>query len=183
MEIEAQRLCRLSPVRIIGRNVLHGLFGRVQRPLREPLLRAQSLLAVGGAHGGVGAVGAHRAGLHVVPEEDVQHADQAGLDVLLLHGEGRLDAPLSAREPRLRPDTVRDSIRRHLEPIPAADRELLSLAAVAGDDVEVRLLARALDIDAATVLARLIPIPLSKVCERLSLQYRKNSNGTASGKP
>ena len=72
-----------------------------------------------------------------------------------LQQEGRLDAPPSAREPLLLPDTVRDSIRRHLEPIPAADRELLSVAAVAGDDVEVRLLARALDTDPATVLERL----------------------------
>lgn len=72
-----------------------------------------------------------------------------------LQQEGRLDAPLPAREPLLLPDTVRDSIRRHLEPIPAADRELLSIAAVAGDDVEVRLLAQVLGTDPATVLERL----------------------------
>ena len=72
-----------------------------------------------------------------------------------LQQEGRLDEPPLGREPLLLPDTVRDSIRRHLEPIPAADRDLLSVAAVAGDDVEVRLLAHALAITPATVLERL----------------------------
>ena len=72
-----------------------------------------------------------------------------------LQQEGRLDAPLPAREPLLLPDTVRDSIRRHLEPIPDADRELLSIAAVAGDDVDVRLLAGVVGVDPATALERL----------------------------
>jgi hypothetical protein len=62
-----------------------------------------------------------------------------------LQQEGQLDAPLPAREPLLLPDTVRDSIRR----------ELLATAAVAGDDVDVRLLAKVLGVEPATALERL----------------------------
>ena len=72
-----------------------------------------------------------------------------------LEQEGRLGDAAAADAALLLPDSVRDSIRRHLEPLADAERELLSVAAVAGDDVDVALLARALGTDPATVAARL----------------------------
>jgi len=72
-----------------------------------------------------------------------------------LEQEGRLASPLGPGDVLTLPDTVRDSIRRHLEPIPAEDRDLLAVAAIAGDDFDVALLALALDSDATAALERL----------------------------
>jgi len=72
-----------------------------------------------------------------------------------LEQEGRLAEPLAAGEAIILPDTVRDSIRRHLEPIPPEDRALLAVAAVVGEDFDVTLVASVLDSDPTSVLERL----------------------------
>lgn len=71
-----------------------------------------------------------------------------------LEQEGRLDS-LAVDTPLGLPDSVRDSIRRHLEPIPPEDRDLLAVAAVAGESFAVDLLAQVLDGDATAVRERL----------------------------
>src|SRR5262249_10941420 len=57
-----------------------------------------------------------------------------------LKEEGRLGASLPSAAPLPLPETVRESIRRRLEPLPAAERDLLSLAAVAGQEFDVPVL-------------------------------------------
>ncbi|MBY0278730.1 hypothetical protein K2Z84_25630, partial [Candidatus Binatia bacterium] len=132
------------------------------RALAEAVRHGQRIALRGLDRAAVARLVADFAGGNAAPELAERLADVTGgnpfflVEVLrALQQEGRLDAPPSARELLLLPDTVRDSIRRHLEPIAEADRELLSIAAVAGDDVEVRLLAQATCTDAATVLERL----------------------------
>ena len=53
------------------------------------------------------------------------------------------------------PESVRDTLRRRLDPLQPEDRELLSLASVVGREFDVVLLHRALDATPETVLARL----------------------------
>src|SRR5262249_35242792 len=54
-----------------------------------------------------------------------------------LKEEGRLGPSLPSSAQITLPETVRESIRRRLEPLAAAERDLLSLAAVAGEEFDV----------------------------------------------
>ena len=53
------------------------------------------------------------------------------------------------------PESVRDTLRRRLDPLQPEDRELLSLASVVGREFDIVLLHHALDATPETVLARL----------------------------
>jgi hypothetical protein len=67
--------------------------------------------------------------------------------------DGRLESAVAG--PLTLPDTVRESIRRHLDPLTEEDRDMLALAAVAGQEFEVAVLGRAAEVDATRVLERL----------------------------
>ncbi len=62
---------------------------------------------------------------------------------------GALDAPVPL------PESVRDTVRRRLDPLAVEDRELLAVAAVVGREFDVGILHRAADLAPDTVLARL----------------------------
>ena len=73
----------------------------------------------------------------------------------MLRDDGRLDDAGVDGAPVPLPDGVRDTLRRRLEPLDAADRELLSLASVVGREFDVVLLTLATGMSAEDVLARL----------------------------
>lgn len=60
-----------------------------------------------------------------------------------------------ATGPLVLPDSVRESLRRRLEPLGDGERDLLALAAVAGQEVDVAVLQAAGGLEATTVLERL----------------------------
>lgn len=69
--------------------------------------------------------------------------------------EGQLDPSLAPDAPLVLPDTVRDSIRRRLEPLALEDHDVLALAAVVGNEFDLPVLALAAETDAVTLLQRL----------------------------
>jgi tetratricopeptide (TPR) repeat protein len=69
--------------------------------------------------------------------------------------EGRLDPARSPDAPLILPDTVRDSIRRHLEPLASEDRDVLALAAVVGEEFDLPVLELASGKNAPLLLQRL----------------------------
>src|SRR5262245_39168772 len=72
-----------------------------------------------------------------------------------LKDEGQLEPSLTSSTSITLPETVRESIRRRLEPLPTPARDLLALAAVAGQEFDVPVLQLAADTEAAAVLERL----------------------------
>lgn len=87
--------------------------------------------------------------------------------------EGRLEVSHSATAPLTLPDTIRASIRRHLDVLSDADRELLSVAAVAGYEFDVALLELATERPAAVVLERLeAPIAHGVVVDESAGRFR-----------
>jgi hypothetical protein len=87
--------------------------------------------------------------------------------------EGRLDASVSAATPLPLPDSIRASIRRHLDVLGEADRELLSVAAVAGYEFDVTLLELATELPPAVVLERLeAPIAHGVVVDESAGRFR-----------
>src|SRR5262249_33259034 len=72
-----------------------------------------------------------------------------------LRDDGRLQGGGEDAAPLRLPDTVRDTLRRRLEPLDSADRELLSLASVVGREFDVVLLTQATGNPPETVLAYL----------------------------
>jgi tetratricopeptide (TPR) repeat protein len=73
----------------------------------------------------------------------------------MLRDDGRLQGDGEDAAPLRLPDTVRDTLRRRLEPLDPADRELLSLASVVGREFDVVLLTQATGSPPETVLAHL----------------------------
>jgi len=70
----------------------------------------------------------------------------------VLRDDGRLDPPVNAA-PVLLPQTVRDTLRRRLDPLGDEERELLSLASVVGREFDIALLQQATETTAEAILA------------------------------
>ena len=90
--------------------------------------------------------------LHALTEGNPFYLDEV---LRVLRDDGRLDDTAADGAPVPLPESVRDTLRRRLDPLQPEDRELLSLASVVGREFDVVLLQRALDATAETVLARL----------------------------
>src|SRR5262249_55959976 len=73
----------------------------------------------------------------------------------VLRDEGRLADAASEGAPVPLPESVRETLRRRLDPLESEDRELLSLASVIGREFDVVLLQHATGTSAEAVLARL----------------------------
>jgi tetratricopeptide (TPR) repeat protein len=135
---------------------------RVPRPLLDAVRRGQRVALQGLDREAVAAIMAQATGAPApAPTVDRLAEVTAGNPFFLgevlrtLAQEGRLDAVSSPDAPLTVPDTVRDSIRRHLDPLDAEDRDVLALAAVVGQEFEIALLQIALEVDATHVLDRL----------------------------
>src|SRR5262245_32596724 len=88
---------------------------------------------------------------------DVTEGNPFYLDELLrvLRDEGRLEDTAGEGAPVPLPESVRETLRRRLDPLQPEDRELLSLASVVGREFGVVLLQHATGTSAEAVLARL----------------------------
>jgi hypothetical protein len=135
---------------------------RVPRPLLDAVRRGQRIALQGLDRDAVSAILSEATG-DTAPDATVDRLAEvtAGNPFFLgevlrtLAQEGRLDSVLSQETPLTVPDTVRDSIRRQLDPLAAADREVLALAAVVGQEFETALLRIALGVEPTAVLERL----------------------------
>jgi tetratricopeptide (TPR) repeat protein len=100
--------------------------------------------------------GAPPAGL-VARLHDLTDGNPFYLDEVLrvLRDEGRLAADGAEDTPVALPQSVRDTLRRRLDPLGPEDRELLALASVVGREFDVGVLALASESSTEAVLARL----------------------------
>ena len=90
--------------------------------------------------------------LHDLTEGNPFYLDEV---LRVLRDDGRLDESDVDGAPIPLPESVRDTLRRRLDPLEPDDRELLSLAAVVGREFDVVALERATGTTAEAVLARL----------------------------
>ena len=90
--------------------------------------------------------------LHTLTEGNPFYLDEV---LRVLRDGGRLDDAAADGAPVPLPESVRDTLRRRLDPLQPEDRELLSLASVVGREFDTVLLHHALDATPETVLARL----------------------------
>jgi hypothetical protein len=153
---------------------------RLARPLAEAVRHAQRIALKGLDRRAVAGIVAEVGGTPAADDVAERLVEVTGgnpffLVELLraLEYEGRLEDALARSVPLTLPDTVRDSIRRHLDLLDAQDREVLSLAAVAGEDFAVPTLQLAADSDPTTVLSRLhAAIERGLVVERTGGRFR-----------
>src|SRR5262249_43109359 len=90
--------------------------------------------------------------LHLLTDGNPFYLDEV---LRMLRDDGRLDGTRKDGAPVPLPESVRDTLRRRLEPLEPEDRELLSLASVIGREFDVVLLQQATGTTAEVVLARL----------------------------
>jgi AAA ATPase domain len=90
--------------------------------------------------------------LHDLTEGNPFYLDEV---LRVLRDDGRLDDGGADGVPVPLPESVRDTLRRRLDPLEPEDRELLSLASVVGREFDVVLLQHATGTTAEAVLARL----------------------------
>jgi tetratricopeptide (TPR) repeat protein len=134
---------------------------RRPRGLTDALRLGQRVPLRGLGRAAVGALVAARAGtapaalvgrLHDLTEGNPFYLDEV---LRVLRDAGRLDDPDAEGAPVPLPDSVRDTLRRRLDPLDVEDRELLALASVVGREFDVVLLRLATGRSAEEVLARL----------------------------
>ena len=128
---DAMRLAQRVPLRGLGRDAVGALVERASAGSPPAALVAR---------------------LHELTEGNPFYLDEV---LRMLRDDGRLDDAGVGGAPVPLPDGVRDTLRRRLEPLDAADRELLSLASVVGREFDVVLLTLATGMPAEDVLARL----------------------------
>jgi DNA-binding SARP family transcriptional activator len=111
---------------------------------------------------GAGAVAAGVVGRPVLPTVTRALHERTGGNPFLLRElarqlalERREDDPEAVRDPRVLPPTVLEGVRRRVDLLPEDVAEVLRMAAVAGGDPDVALLAAGTDLDIGTVLAAL----------------------------
>ncbi len=90
--------------------------------------------------------------LHDLTEGNPFHLDEV---LRVLRDDGRLDDGAADGVPVPLPESVRDTLRRRLDPLEPEERELLSLASVVGREFDVVVLQHATGTTAEAVLARL----------------------------
>ena len=90
--------------------------------------------------------------LHELTEGNPFYLDEV---LRVLRDDGRLDDGDADGAPIPLPESVRDTLRRRLDPLEQDDRDLLSLAAVVGREFDVVVLERATATTAEAVLGRL----------------------------
>jgi AAA ATPase domain len=153
---------------------------RLPRPLVEAVRRSHRVSLRGLDREAVAAIVSDTSGTEVasgVVEQLVRVTEGnpffLGEVLRALDQEGRLSTELTPGARLALPDTVRDSVRRHLDPLSEEDRDILALAAVGGGDVDVPLLQEASGLTAAAVLERISdPIARGLLTEVSSGRFR-----------